>query len=102
MIRGMRIEGAHFHLAPTMASIVLACACVSGAAIPASSSAHLLAGCTAAFGVAQVERLLNVLGGGHSPHIRNVLLTPAVRPARLKINPSTTYRLVHHGVDSSS
>ncbi len=102
MIRGMRIECAQFHWAPTMASIVLACACVSGAAIPASSSAHLLAGCTAAFGVAQVERLLNVLGGGDSSAVEKLIVTPDLGRDGLEMTPTLQDFLVHGDVNSSS
>src|SRR5260370_28558198 len=98
----MRTCCAPLHWAPTLAPSVLACARVSGAAIPASSSAHLLAGCTAAFGVAQVERLLNVLGRGDSSAVEKLIVTPDVGRDGLEMTPTLQDFLVHGDLNSSS
>lgn len=103
MIGGMRIECAHLHCASAMAVIVLACACLSGgAATPSSMPAHLPAGCTAAFGVAQVARLLNVLGGGDSSAVEELIVPPAPGRDGLEVTPTLQDFLAHGNASSSS
>jgi len=103
MIGGMRMDCAHLHWAPAMAILVLACSCLSGGAIPPSSpSAHLPAGCTAAFGVAHLARLLNVLGGGDSSALKELIVPPAPGRDGLEMTPTIQDFLVHGSANSSS
>jgi hypothetical protein len=97
------MECAHLRWASAMALVVLACACSSGGAIPpSSSSAHVPAGCTAAFGVAQVTRLLNVLGGGDSLAVAELIVPPALGRDGLEVTPTLQDFLAHGNATSSS
>ena len=97
------MELPHLRWAPGMAVIVVACACFSDGAIPPSrTSAHLPAGCTAAFGVAQVARLLNILGGGDSSAIAELIVPPAAGRDGLEMTPTLQDFLVHGNANSSS
>ncbi len=97
------MECAHLHCASAMAVIVLACACLSGGATtPSSTSARLSAGCTAAFGVEQVTRLLNVLGGGDSSAVEELIVPPAPGRDGLEMTPTLQDFLVHGNANSSS
>jgi hypothetical protein len=103
MIRDMRMECAHVRWASTLTLIVLACACSSGGATPPSStSAHLPAGCSAAFGVAQVARLLNVLGGGDSSRVEKLIVPPAPGRDGLEMTPTLQDFLVHGNANSTA
>jgi hypothetical protein len=90
------MECAQFRWASALTVVVLACACSSGGAIPPSNpSADLPAGCTAAFGVAQVARLLNVLGGGDSARVGELIVPPAPGRDGLEMTPTIQDFLVN-------
>lgn len=103
MIRGTRIESAQLHWASAMALTVVACACLSGGAIaPRSDSSPLPAGCTAPFGVAQVARLLDVLGSGDSSAVARLIVPPTPGRDGLEMAPTIQDFLVHGNAHSSS
>jgi hypothetical protein len=55
----------------------------------------LPAGCTAAFGLAQVARLLNVLGGGDSSRVEELIVPPAPGRDGLEMTPTIQDFLVN-------
>lgn len=103
LIRAVRIEGARLRLAAAMGSVVVACACASGCAIATtSSSSPLPAGCTAAFGVAHVAGLLDVLGSGDSSAVAKLIVQPTHERDGLEMTPTIQDFLVQGNAHSNS